>query len=90
MASSDCIYRRTVAGQSAWDSGAPLAAPLLRVLSLIQVEMHSHILRRLLRHHAESTVTEWISQLEKLGLLETAPSHLEHDLDFTGSFELGK
>ena len=36
------------------------------------------------------TVTEWISQLEKLGLLETAPSHLEHDLDFTGSFELGK
>ena len=90
MASSDCIYRRTVAGESAWDSGAPLAAPLLRVLSLIQAEMHSHILRGLLRHHADSTVTDWISQLEKLGFVEVVPSHLEHDLDFTGSFELVK
>ncbi len=85
---SDCIYRRTVAGQSAWDSGAPLAAPLLRVLSLIEAEMHSHILRRLLRHHAESAVADWISQLEKLGLVEAVPSHLEHDLDFTGSLDL--
>ena len=58
MASTDCIYRRTVAGQSAWDSGAPLAAPLLRVLSLVEAEMHSHILRRLLRHHAESAVAD--------------------------------
>jgi hypothetical protein len=90
MANSDCIYRRTVAGQSAWDSGAPLAAPLLRVLSLVEAEMHSHILRRLLRHHAENNVAEWLSQLERLGLLETVPSHLEHDLDFTGSFELRK
>ena len=90
MASTDCIYRRTVAGQSAWDSGAPLAAPLLRVLSLIDAEMHSHVLRRLLRHHAESSVADWLSQLEKLGLVETVPSHLEHDLDFTGSFDFRK
>ena len=90
MSSSDVIYRRTVAGQSAWDSGAPLAAPLIRVLSLIEAEMHSHILRRLLRHHEASTVADWLSQLERLGLVEVVPSHLEHDLDFTGSFELRK
>ena len=86
MSSSDCIYRRTAAGQSAWDSGAPLTAPLLRVLSLIEAEMHSHILRRLLRHHPDDTVTDWMSQLQKLGLVEVVPTHLEHDLDFTGSF----
>jgi hypothetical protein len=90
MSGSDCIYRRTAAGQSAWDSGAPLAAPLLRVLGLIEAEMHSNVLRRLLRHHAESLVADWLSQLQKLGLVEALPSHLEHDLDFTGSFELRK
>ena len=52
--------------------------------------MHSHVLHRLLRHHAESTVAGWISQLEKLGLVEAVASDLGHDLDFTGSFELRK
>ena len=90
MASSECIYRRTVAGQSARDSGTPLAAPLLRVLNLIEAEMHSHILRRLLRQHADDTVTDWMAQLEKLGLVEVVPTHVEHDLDFTGRFALQK
>ena len=90
MSSSECIYRRTVAGQSAWDSGAPLTAPLLRVLSLIEAEMHSHLLRRMLRHHPDDTVTDWLSQLQKLGLVEVVPTHLGHDLDFTGSFALQK
>lgn len=84
MSNGDFIYRRTEAGHSACAGGAPLAAPLLRVLSLIEAEMHSHILRRLLRRHAEAIVTDWISQLQKLGLVEVVPSHLEHDLDFTG------
>ena len=86
----DCIYRRTAAGESAWDSGAPLAAPLLRVLSLIRPELHSHVLRRLLQHHADTSVADWIAQLEKLGLVEALPSELEHDLDFTDSFDLRK
>ena len=87
---SDCIYRRTVAGQSAWDSGAPLAAPLRHVLGLIEGETHADALRKLLAHHTESNVAYWLSQLEKLGLLELQPSHVEHDLDFTGSFQLAK
>lgn len=88
--SNDCIYRRTAAGQSALDSGAPLAAPLLRVLGLIEAGMHSHVLRRLLRHHADSSVTDWIAQLERLGLAEALPSRLEHNLDFTDSLDLRK
>jgi hypothetical protein len=90
MASTDCIYRRTEAGQSAVESGAPLAPPLRRILGLVEAETHSHVLRRLLRHHTENVLADWLSQLHKLGLLETLPSHLEHDLDFTGNFDFQK
>jgi hypothetical protein len=90
MASSDYIYRRTQAGQSAWESRAPLPTPLRRVLGIVEVDTHSHVLRRRLREHQESAVTDWLSQLERLGLLEKLPSHLDHDLDFTGNFGFRK
>jgi hypothetical protein len=90
MARADCIYRRTAAGRSAFETGAPLASPLRRILSLVEGETHSHVLRRLLRQHTENTVADWLSQLHKLGLLETLPSHVEHDLDFTGNFDFQK
>ena len=90
MTNPDYIYRRTVAGQSAWETEAPLAAPLRRVLGLVEGETHAHALRRLLSQHTESNVAYWLSQLQKLGLLETRPSDLESDLDFTGSFDLRK
>jgi hypothetical protein len=90
MPSSDYIYRRTVAGQSALETGAPLAAPLRRVLDLVEGETHAHALRRLLSQHTDSNVAYWLAQLEKLGLLETRPSDLESDLDFTGSLDLRK
>jgi hypothetical protein len=90
MATSDCIYRRTAAGQSAWESGAPLPTPLRHVLAVIEADTHSNVLRRLLRQHTERALLDWLSQLEKLGLVQSLPSHLEHDLDFTGSFEFRK
>jgi hypothetical protein len=90
MASTDCIYRRTVAGQSAWETEAPIAAPLRRVLGMVEGETHSNALRRLLSHHTDSNVAYWLSQLEKLGLLETLPCDLASDLDFTGSLDLRK
>ena len=40
MASTDYIYRRTVAGHSAVESDAPIAPPLRRVLGLIEAETH--------------------------------------------------
>jgi hypothetical protein len=86
MATTDYIYRRSAAGQSALETDAPLAAPLRRVLCLIEAETHSHVVRKLLRDHTESNVSYWLSQLENLGLLEVRPSQLDHDLDFTGSF----
>ena len=86
MASTDFIYRRTAAGLSALQTDTPLAAPLRRVLSMIEGETHAHVVRRLLRDHTESNIAYWLAQLEKLGFLEALPSPLHHDLDFTGSF----
>ena len=86
----DYIYRRTEAGQSALETDAPIAAPLRRVLVLIEGETHSHVVRGLLRDHSESNVTYWLSQLQRLGFVEALPSNLHHDLDFTGNFGFHK
>jgi len=86
MATTDYVYRRSAAGRSALETDVPLAAPLRRVLVLIEGETHSHVVRKLLRDHTESNIAYWLSQLEKLGLVEARPSQSDHDLDFTGSF----
>jgi hypothetical protein len=86
MATTDYIYRRSAAGQSALEADTPLATPLRRVLALIEGETHSHMVRKLLRDQTESNIAYWLSQLEKLGLLEARSSQIDHDLDFTGSF----
>jgi hypothetical protein len=90
MASTDRIYRRTEAGHSALGSGAPLPTILRHMLGLIDSDTHGNVLRKLMRGHTDSAVLYWISELEKLGLVESRPSHVEHDLDFTGSFEFRK
>jgi len=87
---ADCIYRRTPAGKSAWDNGAPLAPPLRRLLGLIDHDIHSKMLPKLLRQHTAGVVAEWTSQLQRLGLIELLPVLEEHDLDFTDSLRLGQ
>jgi hypothetical protein len=87
MAKTQYIYRRTAAGQSAWDIGGEGLTPALRrMLGLLQADTHSDVLHRLLRQHTELAVLEWASQLERLGLIESLPGLAEHDLDFSGSF----
>jgi hypothetical protein len=90
MANGDRIYRRTPAGQSAWDTREALPTPLRRVLSMVDADTHAHVVCKRLRSHEESTVTDWLSQLERMGLVESAASKREHDLDFTGSFDFRK
>jgi len=85
---ADCIYRRTPAGKSAWDEGAPLPPPLRVLLGLIDHDIHSKMLPGLLRQYTEGAVAGWASQLQKLGLIEVLPVLQEHDLDFTGSLRL--
>ena len=90
MATSDYIYRRSAAGQSALETDTPLAAPLRRVLALIEGQTHSLMVRKLLHDQTESNIAYWLSQLEKLGLVEARPSQIDHHLDFTGSFAFQK
>ena len=85
---ADVIYRRTLAGTSAWDAGAPLPPPLRVLLGLIDHDIHSKMLPGLLRQYTEGAVAAWASQLQKLGLIEVLPVLEEHDLDFTGSLRL--
>lgn len=87
---SDCIYRRTAAGKSAWDESAPLPPPLRRLLGLIDNDVHSRMLPRLLRQHTEGSIAEWVAQLKRLGLIESLPVLEEHDLDFTGSLRFAQ
>jgi len=87
---TDCIYRRTPAGKSAWEEGAPLPPPLRRLLGLVDDDVHSKMLPKLLRQHTEGSIAEWIAQLQRLGLIESLPVLEEHDLDFTGSLRLAQ
>jgi hypothetical protein len=87
---SDCIYRRTPAGKSAWDVSAPLPPPLRRLLGLIDTDVHSRMLPKLLRQHTEASIAEWVTQLKRLGLIESLPVLEEHDLDFTGSLRFAQ
>jgi hypothetical protein len=87
---TDCIYRRTPAGKSAWDESAPLPPPLRRLLGLIEADVHSKMLPKLLRQHTEGAIADWAAQLQRLGLIESLPVLEEHDLDFTGSLHFSQ
>jgi len=83
------IYRRTAAGLNALqsqDSGLP--AEYRRILGLIETETHSELLRTSLRRYSEKQVFDWLDELQTLGFIEAEPVTPQHDLDFTGSYDL--
>ena len=90
MARTEQIYRRTEAGLRACenpDSG--LHAQQRGILGLIASDTHSDLVRNTLRRRfGDKQVEEWLSDLEKRGLLEAVAVTAEHDLDFTGSLSL--
>jgi hypothetical protein len=57
------------------------------VLSSIGSGAHAAILRASLEDCSEEDIQEWLAQLERVGLVESAPI-LDNDLDFTGNFQL--
>jgi hypothetical protein len=87
MSTEDRIYRRTEAGQKAWESRDPgLPAEQRRILGLINGETHSDLLQKRLRHCPAAQISRWLAQLEGQGLLLSVPGAVEHNLDFTGNF----
>ena len=89
MVKRERIYRRTAAGQKAWDSQDPaVPAKYLRILGFIQTETHFDMLRARLPLYPDTLIAEGVAELEELGLLEPLPDTGEHDLDFTSSFNV--
>lgn len=89
MPSMERIYRRTAAGLNALQSqDAGLPAEYRRILSLIETETHSELVRSSLRRYSEEQVFDWLDQLQALGFIEAEPVTSKHDLDFTGSLNL--
>src|SRR5205807_5083238 len=87
MSTTDRIYRRTEAGEKAWELRDPgLPAEQRRILGLINGETHSDLLQKRLRHYSAARILGSLAQLERQGLLHSVPGAVEHNLDFTGNF----
>ena len=84
---SGTIYFLTDAGIDALKSaGAALGRHHRRVLSVIDGDTHIDVICGWLRHYTNQQLTEWLGQLEKMGLLGTKSADASHDLDFTLEF----
>jgi len=88
MAKVERMYRRTESGLKAWlTQDAALSDEDLRNLGLMEGEMHSHVIRRLLRRHIDH---QRLAALEAQGHIVSEAAAGEHALDFTGSFGFAK
>src|SRR2546426_11532124 len=90
MASRNGNYRRTAAGQKAWEKQDPdVPAEYRRILELVGSGTHSAVLRANFGGHPGSHFDEWLANMEELALIESV-SHKENDLDFTGTFNIAE
>ena len=84
------IYRRTAAGQKAWDTqNVQVALELRRVLGLIKGDSHYDTLRTALgSRYSEEGMRELMAELEFKGLVESQETGADRDLDFTSSLNV--
>ena len=81
----DLIYRRTASGDNALFSNDSTVPPeYRRILGVIEGITHSDVIRGLLRQFPDELLGDWLSEVEELGLVVSAPADPTHDLDFTG------
>ena len=81
----DLIYRRTASGDNALFSNDSTVPPeYRRILGEIEGITHSDVIRGLLRQFPDELLRDWLSEVEELGLVVSAPADPTHDLDFTG------
>jgi two-component system, OmpR family, alkaline phosphatase synthesis response regulator PhoP len=84
----DRIYRRTASGDDAWSSSDPaIPSDYRRILRVIEGDTHSDVVRGLLRQFPDALLTDWLAELEELGLIESAPADPTRDLDFTNPLQ---
>ena len=84
------IYRRTERGTKVWDSQSPsVSLEHRRVLGHITGEVDCDVLRARVGRYSEAELSDLLSELESLGLVESRGDERE-DLDFTGSFDIAE
>lgn len=82
------IYRRTEAGNKAWDlQDAKVPADYRRVLAIVDPEAHSDVIRGHLRRLPDRLLSDLLNEIEELGLVTSELAGEERDLDFTGSLK---
>ena len=92
MANPDRIYERTAAGQKALEAGgSSLRAEMLWVLGLIKTKTHADEVRHgMPNRYSVDQIAELLSDLEKLGFIESVTATTEHNLDFTQNLSLAE
>ena len=81
MANPDRIYERTAAGQKALEAGgSSLRAEMFWVLGLIKTKTHADEVRRSMpNRYSVDRIAELLSDLEKLGFIESVTATTEHN-----------
>src|SRR5439155_26990098 len=89
MAIGDRIYRRTWAGQRAWEVQASKVSPeCWKLRGSIGAGSHAAMVCASLQNCSEEDIQEWLAQLEQIGHVGWVAVIDKHELDFTGNFEL--
>ena len=79
------IYRRTASGDKALVSDDATVPPeYRRILGVMEGVTHGDVIRGLLRQFPDALLGDWLSEVEELGFVVSAPADPTHDLDFTG------
>jgi CheY-like chemotaxis protein len=86
----ELILRRTEAGDKALTADAALPAEYRRILAVIEGPTHSDVVRGLLRQFPDSLLADWLSEVEELGFVDSAPADPTLDLDFTGPLNVAR
>ena len=83
----DRTYFLTSAGRSAlWAKGTG-AVPIeyKRILAAVEFQGHSEVIRSRLRRFSDELITEWLDELEELGLIDHRAAEPMEDITFTGT-----
>ena len=59
-----------------------------RILGLIESDTHPDSLRTRLARYSEADLSHLLDELVERGLLQAVEASQDHDLDFTGNFNL--
>ncbi len=80
----DRIYRRTESGEAVLASNdSTIPSDYRRILGVIEGDTHSDVIRGLLRQFPDALIADWLSELEEIGFVASAPADPTQDLDFT-------